>query len=229
MNNAARDLHGRTHGQHQGLDFSHDVATDAKWTPGLREIFEYRDLGIKDGTKGDYVAHLIRHNGKKMKDDVQQWHVHDCTFQMVYVMNGWATFEYAGQGVRTIRKGDCINQRPGHPASRDRLLRGFRGARDRGAGGLQDQDRRGARAGPGRGVAFASRSGRAICDERTIGRRRTAVPQGGKAHVRTVPPVTTGHAQGRPRGSRRPSRHPPSCAVPAGARPARSRSACRWR
>ena len=24
--------------------------------PGLREIFEYRDLGIKDGTNGDYVA-----------------------------------------------------------------------------------------------------------------------------------------------------------------------------
>ena len=93
--------------------FSHDVATDAEWTPGLREIFEYRDLGIKGGTKGDYVAHLVRHNGKKMKDDVQHWHVHDCTFQMVYVLNGWATFEYAGQGPKTIRKGDCINQIPG--------------------------------------------------------------------------------------------------------------------
>jgi hypothetical protein len=32
---------------------------------------------------------------------------------MVYVMNGWATFEYAGHGQRTIRKGDCINQIPG--------------------------------------------------------------------------------------------------------------------
>jgi len=50
--------------------FSHDVATSAEWTPGLREIFEYRDLGIKQGTKGDYVAHLIRHNGKKVKDEV---------------------------------------------------------------------------------------------------------------------------------------------------------------
>ena len=57
--------------------FSHDDARSAEWTPGLREIFEYRDLGIKDGTKGDYVAHLIRRNDKKVKDDVQQWHVHD--------------------------------------------------------------------------------------------------------------------------------------------------------
>ena len=93
--------------------FAHNLASDAKWTPGLREIFEYRDLGIKGATKGDFVAHLIRHNGKKTKDEVQHWHVHDCAFQMVYVMNGWASFEYEGEGVRTIRKGDCINQRPG--------------------------------------------------------------------------------------------------------------------
>lgn len=94
-------------------DFVHNLAQGADWTPGLREIFEYRDLGIKDGTKGDFVAHLIRHNGKKVADQVQQWHVHDCTFQFVYVMSGWATFEYAGQGQRTIRKGDCILQTPG--------------------------------------------------------------------------------------------------------------------
>jgi mannose-6-phosphate isomerase-like protein (cupin superfamily) len=94
-------------------DFVHNLAAEAKWTPGLREIFEYRDLGIKDGTKGDYVAHLIRHNGKKLADQVQQWHVHECTFQFVQVLNGWATFEYEGQGQRTIRKGDCILQTPG--------------------------------------------------------------------------------------------------------------------
>jgi mannose-6-phosphate isomerase-like protein (cupin superfamily) len=93
--------------------FVHDLASEAQWTPGLREIFEYRDLGIKAGTNGDYVAHLIRHNGKTTKDEVQQWHVHDCSFQLVYVINGWATFEYEGQGQRTIRKGDCILQTPG--------------------------------------------------------------------------------------------------------------------
>lgn len=95
--------------------FMHNEAATADWTPGLREIFEYRDLGIKEGTNGDYVAHIVKANGKKQKDAVQQWHVHDCTFQFVYVLNGWAKFEYEGQGVRTIRKGDCINQRPGIP------------------------------------------------------------------------------------------------------------------
>ena len=100
-------MEDRTH-----WNFVHNLAEGAAWTPGLREIFEYRDLGIKDGTSGDYVAHVIRANGKKQSDEVQQWHIHECDFQLVYVLNGWATFEYEGQGEHTIRKGDCILQTP---------------------------------------------------------------------------------------------------------------------
>lgn len=92
--------------------FVHHSAADAPWTEGLREIFEYRDLGVEAGTGGDYVAHVIRANGKRQEDEVQRWHLHECDFQMVYVLNGWATFEYEGEGVKTIRKGDCILQRP---------------------------------------------------------------------------------------------------------------------
>ena len=96
-------------------DFSHNKATDAVWAAGLREIFDYRDLGIKDATKGDYIAHIIRKNGKKQKDDVQEWHCHDCNFQFVLVLKGWAEFEWEGEGVRRMEKGDCVNQRPGIP------------------------------------------------------------------------------------------------------------------
>jgi uncharacterized protein YjlB len=92
--------------------FVHNTAEDAVWTEGLRKIFEYRDLGVKDGSKGDYIAHVIRANGLKATDEVQHWHYHDCDFQLVYVLNGWATFEYDGQGVKTIKKGDCILQKP---------------------------------------------------------------------------------------------------------------------
>ena len=93
-------------------DYVHNRAAEAAWTEGMRSIFEYRDLGIKDGTHGDYVAHIVKANGKKNEDEVQQWHIHDCTFQFVYVLNGWAVFEYEGQGVRRIEKGDCILQVP---------------------------------------------------------------------------------------------------------------------
>ena len=92
--------------------FVHNEDKDADWKPGLREIFDYRDLGIKEGTNGDYIAHIVKANGKKQSDEVQKWHLHECTFQFVLVLNGWATFEYEGEGVRSIRKGDAINQRP---------------------------------------------------------------------------------------------------------------------
>ena len=91
--------------QKRNWDFFHSKASDASWTPGLREIFEYRDLGYKDATKGDYVAHIVRANGKEMSDEVQEWHRHVCDFQFVYVLDGWAEFEYAGHGVHRIEKG----------------------------------------------------------------------------------------------------------------------------
>jgi len=93
-------------------DFVHNLAKDAEWTPGLREIFEYRDLGVAEGSKGDFVAHIVKANGKEMKDQVQKWHCHECDFQFVYVLNGEATFEYEGEGVKTIKKGDVILQKP---------------------------------------------------------------------------------------------------------------------
>ena len=93
-------------------DFVHNIAKDAKWKTGLREIFNYRDLGLKEGTNGDYIAHIIKANGKELKDEVKEWHVHECEFQFVLVLNGWAKFEYEGEGIKTIRKGDAINQRP---------------------------------------------------------------------------------------------------------------------
>ena len=93
--------------------FTHNRAAGADWTPGLRDIFDYRDLGIKAATDGDYVAHVIRANGREEPDAVQQWHRHLCDFQFVMILEGWAEFEYEGEGVHRLEKGDVINQRPG--------------------------------------------------------------------------------------------------------------------
>ena len=99
-------------GKKTGWKFIHSEAKDALWEKGLREILSYRYLGLDTGTNGDYVAQVIKNNGKKQKDNVQEWHLHDCKFQLTFVLNGWATFEWEGEGVRTISKGDCINQIP---------------------------------------------------------------------------------------------------------------------
>ncbi len=92
--------------------FVHSEEANAVWTAGMRKIFDYRDLGIRSGTDNDYVAHVIRANGNKEYDQIHEWHIHECQFQMVYILNGWATFEYEGIGIRTLRKGDCIHQVP---------------------------------------------------------------------------------------------------------------------
>ena len=97
---------------HNQQKFSHSQGQKAEFVPrGLRSYFEYRDLGIADATNGEFVAHVIR--AKAGHNATGQWHVHDCTFQMYYVLKGWARFEYEGQGVKTVGPGDCVLQPAG--------------------------------------------------------------------------------------------------------------------
>jgi len=77
---------------------------------GLRNYFEYRDLGIKRATRGKVVAHVIR--ARRGKAPHGEWHRHDCKIQFVYVLKGWAVFEYEGVGRVTMRPGTCFYQPP---------------------------------------------------------------------------------------------------------------------
>ena len=77
---------------------------------GLREYFEYRDLGIKDATGGRAVAQVIRARGGHQAGG--EWHRHQTQFQMVYVLKGWIRFEYEGQGEVLLKAGSCVHQPP---------------------------------------------------------------------------------------------------------------------
>ena len=89
-------------------------AEDADWEGGLRGFFVYRDLGIKEATRGAFNAHVI-----KLKDDPTNKlratgpHTHELDFQMIYVLKGWIKFAYEGEGEFTFRAGDCCLQPPG--------------------------------------------------------------------------------------------------------------------
>jgi quercetin dioxygenase-like cupin family protein len=78
---------------------------------GLRNYFEYRDLGIKRATGGKVVAHVIR--ARPGKAPHGHWHRHDCEVQFVYVLKGWAVFEYEGVGRVRMTAGTCFYQPPG--------------------------------------------------------------------------------------------------------------------
>ena len=83
---------------------------------GLRGFFEYRDLGIKDATKGRIGAHVIRAariGPKKDRLKGSGSHTHALEFQMVYVLKGWVRFEYEGFGAVKLKAGSCVYQPPG--------------------------------------------------------------------------------------------------------------------
>ena len=61
---------------------------------GLRQYFEYRDLGVSRATSGR-AAHVIRARPEKAPHG--DWHYHDCKVQFTYVLKGWVKMQYEGR------------------------------------------------------------------------------------------------------------------------------------
>lgn len=74
---------------------------------GLRSYIHYRDLGVKDATRGMVVAHAIRFIAPCDPEVVSKEHFHDTEFQMIYVLKGSITSSFEGQGTHTMKAGDC--------------------------------------------------------------------------------------------------------------------------
>ena len=87
------------------------LGPDSFETDGLRPFFEYRPLGLKELTGGKVGAHVIRAKPGKHADAPR--HTHALTFQFVYVLKGWAIFEYEGYGEHRLEVGSTVYQPPG--------------------------------------------------------------------------------------------------------------------
>jgi mannose-6-phosphate isomerase-like protein (cupin superfamily) len=93
--------------------FSHVKPGDTAYTgEGLREFFLYRDLGIAKATAGQVICHLVKANPDCPPVDGTGWHRHDCEFQIVIMMKGWARFMYEDKPT-LVQAGDVVHQRPG--------------------------------------------------------------------------------------------------------------------
>jgi quercetin dioxygenase-like cupin family protein len=91
--------------------FSHVREGDTEYkSGGLRDFFLYRDLGIADATGGQVIAHLVKAN--MPPSDGTGWHRHECVFQIVIMMKGWAKFMYEDKPT-LVKAGDVVHQRPG--------------------------------------------------------------------------------------------------------------------
>ena len=82
------------------------LGPDAFKADGLRTYAHYRDLGVKDATRGMALAHVIRFVGKCDPKVVSKKHTHECEFQMIYVLKGTIKTEIEGHGVHTMNAGD---------------------------------------------------------------------------------------------------------------------------
>jgi len=93
--------------------FSHVKPGDTDYKGGgLRDFFLYRDLGIADATGGQVICHLVKANPDMPPEDGTGWHRHDCDFQIVIMMKGWARFMYEDKPT-LVSAGDVVHQRPG--------------------------------------------------------------------------------------------------------------------
>jgi mannose-6-phosphate isomerase-like protein (cupin superfamily) len=94
----------------QKFNFSHHREED--FDQGLRTYAKYRDLGIAAATSGMVQAHVIRMLPPFRAEEASTPHYHDVEFQMVYVLKGWMTTEFEGEGTHTFRAGSCWIQPP---------------------------------------------------------------------------------------------------------------------
>ncbi len=86
-------------------------ASDASWTADDGDSpFVSRDLGLEMATGGRFAADVSRATGHGKLEDL---HSHMLDFQIVYVLEGTATFWYEGEGEVTFAKGDFVHQPPG--------------------------------------------------------------------------------------------------------------------
>ena len=105
-----------------GFNFSANYKKDAIWEDGLRDFFEYRDLGNRDATGGQVKTHIIRvRNGGNASDlRTTGMHVHELDFQMIYILRWWIKFVYEVSGSdgdirreeHAFGQGDCCLQPP---------------------------------------------------------------------------------------------------------------------
>lgn len=93
------------------MKFSHVKLGDTEFKGnGLRDFFQYRDLGIADATNGQVLAQLVRAANAPEKGT--GWHYHGAQFHIVLMLKGWARFLYEGRET-LVEAGDCVHQRPG--------------------------------------------------------------------------------------------------------------------
>ena len=78
----------------------------ARFVPGRRAFFKYRDLGVTDATKGKMRAQVT--SAERGLSEPTGWHYHTCDMQFVYVLKGWVDLEFEDGTKARVGEGDSV-------------------------------------------------------------------------------------------------------------------------
>jgi uncharacterized protein YjlB len=90
----------------EGLKLAIARKGEARYVPGRRAFFKYRDLGVTDGTAGQMRAQVT--TAVSAMERETGWHYHTCEMQFVYMLRGWVDLEFEGTGVVRFEAGDSV-------------------------------------------------------------------------------------------------------------------------
>jgi mannose-6-phosphate isomerase-like protein (cupin superfamily) len=89
-----------------GMKPVHTSAKAPKMTPGRRDFFTYRDLGITEGSAGRMRGQVMKAiTGMK---ESTGWHYHTCESQFVYCLKGWVELEFENHPTIRVEAGDSM-------------------------------------------------------------------------------------------------------------------------
>jgi quercetin dioxygenase-like cupin family protein len=89
-----------------GMKPVHTSAKAPVMTPGRRDFFTYRDLGITEGSAGKMRGTLMK--AKNGMTEPTGWHYHTCESQFVYCLNGWVELEFENYPTVRMEAGDSM-------------------------------------------------------------------------------------------------------------------------
>jgi quercetin dioxygenase-like cupin family protein len=84
----------------------HSSAKAPVMTPGRRDFFTYRDLGVKEGSAEKMRAQIT--TAITGMTQPTGWHYHTCESQFVYCLKGWVELEFEGHPTVRVEAGDSI-------------------------------------------------------------------------------------------------------------------------
>jgi len=90
----------------EGQKLVHATPETAPSVPGRRSFFEYRDLGVTEGSNGALRAQIMR--TKAGLAEPTGWHYHACEGQFIYVLKGWVDLEFETGEKKRITEGDSM-------------------------------------------------------------------------------------------------------------------------